>query len=108
MSALLHIPPHMRRTAGKSLDPMLRPISTTSRFVLDKLSSNAALALCSGCKHRFNYKFHRYVPATRWGLLIGDCDGCKKYTRDQVMFIHEEFVSNMNGRIMSGQIYRPE
>lgn len=108
MSSLALLPKAMRQTDSNAIKPMLRPVSTTSRFVIDKLSSNAAIALCSACKHRFNYRFHRYTPATRWGLLIGDCDGCKKYTRDQVLFIHESFVANTNGRIMSGQCYSPE
>lgn len=108
MSSLAFLPKSMRKTDSKAVTPMLRPISTSSRFVIDKLSTNAAIALCSACKPRFHYRHHRYVPATRWGFLIGDCDGCKKYTRDQILFIHEEFVSDSCGRIKSGQVYRPE
>ncbi len=107
MSSLDLLPESMRRTDSKAFKYMERPASTSSRFVLEKISCHAGLALCSKCKHKFDFKKHNYVPTTRWGRVIGDCDGCKEYTKDQIFFIHELYVSDSGGRIKHGQVYRP-
>lgn len=83
-------------------------VTTSSAYLLPKLDLNQPLALCGMCKHKFNFKHHNYVPATRWGRLIGNCDSCRKHTTDQILFIHESFVADSGGKVMSGQVYSPE
>ena len=88
---------------------VLRPVGKPHGVWVDqKISCRNAIALCTACKHKFDAKRHNYVPATRWGLLVGKCDGCRKQTRDQILFIHESGVCDMNGRIKSGHVYTPE
>jgi hypothetical protein len=73
-----------------------------------KVASANAIALCTGCRPKFDFKRYNYVPATRWGRLSGTCDGCRHHSLDQTLFIHESGVCDPNGRIRSGHVYTPE
>ncbi len=90
-------------------EAVLRPVGTPHGVWVDaKICNSNSIALCQACKHKFDPKRHNYIPTTRWGLLVGRCDGCRKQTRDQVLFIHESGVCDTNGRIRSGHVYTPE
>jgi hypothetical protein len=84
------------------------PVTTSSAYLMHRVDMHQPVALCGVCRPKFHFKYHEYVPATRWGRLVGNCDCCKSFTNDQVMFVHEQFVANSGGKEMAGQIYTPE
>ena len=88
---------------------VLRPAGTPHGVYVDqKVSCQNAVALCASCYHKFDYKRHHYIPAKRWGRMIGTCDGCREHTNDQTLFIHESSVAGPNGKVMSGTVYTPK
>ena len=88
--------------------PIVRPErQLAGAWIGQKVDSRNAIALCSLCRPKFDFKRNNYVPATRWGRCIGTCDGCREHTNDQLLFIHESTVSNTGGRVVSGTVYVP-
>ena len=88
---------------------VVRPIGKPHGVWVDqKVSTQNAVALCRSCIHRFHARSHHYIAATRWGRMIGTCDGCREHTNDQTLFIHESGVCGTNGRVTSGTIYTPK
>ena len=76
-------------------------------WVDGQVANRNAICLCRSCRFRFNAKRHNYIAATRWGNVIGKCDGCREHTTDQTLYIHESGVCDTNGMIRSGHVYTP-
>ena len=93
----------------RGLREMLRPVGKPAgSYVAGQLvECKNAIQLCPLCKNKFNAKTSKYIPATRWGRVVGPCDGCREVGRDLILFIHEAFVANTGGRIMNGHVYSP-
>ena len=51
-----------------------------------------AIVLCWACSPKFNHRRAQYEHVTRFPVVQGKCDGCKKYTLQGKLFIHESTV----------------
>ncbi len=87
----------------------LRPIGMpTGSYVAGQLvECKNAIQLCLLCKNKFNAKTSRYTEASRWGQIVGNCDGCREFENGLTLYIHDEYVAGPNGRISSGHVYTP-
>jgi hypothetical protein len=76
---------------------------------IDELVCNqTAIVLCDlRCKSKFDHGAADYYMDRRFPYVSGKCDGCRETMIQCRLYIHNSFLSEPNGRIRSGQVWRP-
>lgn len=67
--------------------------SLAGSWVTGELAArHQCIVLCWACNPKFAHRRYHYEHVTRFPTVQGKCDGCKKYTLQGKMFVHESTV----------------
>lgn len=91
MSLTIHVPkpdtPQRRLAASESNG---RPAGRVAGgWISDITALKQTVLLCPFCVEKFSPRSHHYeLWRTEW-LVLAKCDGCKNYSRNSKVFIHQ-------------------
>ena len=64
-----------------------------------------AIILCFGCAHNFDHKRSHYYKDRKFPWVVGRCDGCRVFSPQAHLYIHESLLTGYKGRTRSGQVW---